>query len=316
MVSKTALVLTAALLLATAAQAGPYRAPRTSWGAPDLNGGWTNFSLTALERPAGVDKLVLTGAEGEALERKLADARANPPGDAIGNRSSEWWGEAFLARMQGGVRTSWIVSPADGKLPFSEEGRRRSTAPPARADNPEDRPNSERCLSASWSAMSAPILNSPYSPNYQIVQTARDVAILSEMNHDVRLIRLGGKHPPKTVRYWMGDSIGRWEKDTLVVETTNFNVLESNRRGYYISPDAVVTERFTRVSATQISYQFTVVDPANYTQPWTAEMPFNASAEPIFEFACHEGNYGLEGILAGARQEEAARARLTKAAAP
>jgi hypothetical protein len=186
----------------------------------------------------------------------------------------------------------------------------------AGTDNPENRTGSERCLMASWAAMSAPMLNSPYSANYQIVQTAHEVAIYSEMNHDVRLIRLGGTHAPKAMHYWMGDSIGHWEKGTLVVETTNFNPGESMRGTYYLSPDAVVTERFTRVSPTQIRYQFTVDDPAVYSQPWTAEMPFNATKGPIYEFACHEGNYGLEGILAGARQIEAAQGKVADRGKP
>jgi hypothetical protein len=310
-------LLAAALVMAASqAHAADYRAPRTHEGAPDFNGLWTNFSLTSLERPAGVDKLVLSEAESKTLEMRLADQRANPPGDAIGNRPSEWWQEAALARLYGGVRTSWIVSPADGKLPYTEEGRRRMAGRRFGTDNPEDRGTSDRCLTAGWGAMSAPMLNSAYSAIYQIVQTADTVAILSEMNHDVRLIRLGAKHPPKAVRYWMGDSVGHWEKDTLVVETTNFYSGEAFRTGYYVSPDGVVIERFTRISATQILYRFTIDDPATYTQPWTAEMPFNATKAPVFEFACHEGNYGLEGILAGARQEEIAKARLAQSAAP
>jgi hypothetical protein len=308
----TAAGIVAMALMASQALSADYHPPRTSSGAPDLNGLWTNFSLTTLERPAGVDQLVLSEAETQALEKRLSDQRANPPGDAIGNRTSEWWERTTLARLYGGVRTSWIVSPADGKLPYTEEGRRRMTSRRLGVDNPEDRGNSDRCLTGGWGAMSAPMLNSNYSANYQIVQTADTVAILSEMNHDVRLIRLGAKHPPKTVTYWMGDSIGRWEKDTLVVETTNFYAGENFRSGYYVSADAVVTERFTRISASQILYRFTIEDPAIYTQPWTAEMPFNATTAPVFEFACHEGNYGLEGILAGARQEEAAKARLAQ----
>jgi hypothetical protein len=306
----------AIVLAAGGARAADYRAPRTADGAPDLNGLWTNYSLTQLERPAGADRLLLTEAEAKALEQRLSRERANPQGDAIGNRTSEWWADASLARVEGGVRTSWITSPEDGRVPLSDEARRRRAAHANTVDNPEERPPSERCLTASWEAMSAPILNSPYSANYQIVQTAHEVAILSEMNHDVRIIRLGGKHPPKSVRYWMGDSIGHWEKDTLVVETTNLHPGEAFRRSYYLSPDAVVTERFTRVSPTQIRYQFSVEDPIAFSRPWTADMPFNATTQPIYEFACHEGNYGMEGILAGARQLEAAQARPAKAAAP
>src|SRR5436190_15753360 len=213
MSSKQVLALTVALTLGSQAQAGRYHAPHTAWGAPDLDGTWTNFSLTVLERPAGVDKAVVSGAEAKALEHRMADSRANPEGDVVGNRPSEWWAEAPLARVDGGFRTSWMVSPTDGRLPYSEEGRRRmANRPRGRMENPEDRGPSERCLSASWAAMSAPMLNPPYAANYQIVQTRETVAILSEMNHDVRLVRIGGRHPPKAVSYWMGDSIGHWEK--------------------------------------------------------------------------------------------------------
>src|SRR4051812_11040649 len=170
-------------LMATQTLAGDYHPPRTAQGVPDLNGNWTNFSLTTLERPPGVDKLVLTEVEAKALEQRLSNDRANPNGDAIGNRPSEWWEAATLARMDGGVRTSWINAPADGHVPFSEEGRRRRAGRSQGTDNPENRGNSERCLTASWDAMSTPMMNSPYSANYQIVQTVHEVAILSEMNH-------------------------------------------------------------------------------------------------------------------------------------
>jgi hypothetical protein len=153
------------------------------------------------------------------------------------------------------------------------------------------------------------MLNVLYNNNYQIVQTADSVAIVVEMNHDVRTIRLNAKgHLPPSIRPWMGDSIGRWEGETLVVETTNFNPGESLRPYFgatmYLSKDAKVTERFTRVSPTQILYQFAVEDPTVFSQTWRGEMPLNATKGPVYEYACHEGNYALPGILAGARHGE------------
>ena len=152
------------------------------------------------------------------------------------------------------------------------------------------------------------MINAPYSNQYQIVVTRTAVAILMESVHDVRIVRLdGAAHPPPGVRPWMGDSIGRWDGETLVVETTNFNPGDALKipTDLYISKDARVVERFTRSGPGTLSYEFTVDDPATYTRPWRAQMVFQRSKGPIFEYACHEGNYSLPGILAGARREEA-----------
>jgi hypothetical protein len=305
------LFICALALVASQGHAASYRAPRTPSGAPDLQGVWTNLSLTSLQRPRGVQALTLTDDEGGALERKLVEQRAHPTGDAVGQRQSEAWPDAHLARIDGRVRTSWIVSPADGRLPYTAEGQKLVAAHEAASamafDGPEVRPDSERCLAASWGATGPPMLSSNYAANYQIVQTSDVVAILSEMNHDVRIVRLNGVHQPAVMRRWMGDSIGHWEKDTLVVETTNLHAGDSyNAWGLLMSADAKVIERFTRVSATQILYQFSVEDPKIFTEIWRGEMPFVATKGPIYEFACHEGNYSLPGILAGARQAEAA----------
>jgi hypothetical protein len=152
------------------------------------------------------------------------------------------------------------------------------------------------------------MLNSPYANEYQFVQTRDAVAIHMESVHDVRIVRLDtAAHLPAAMRPWMGDSLGHWEGDTLVVETTNFNPGDAPKvpTPLYVSTDAKVTERFTRIAPTQMLYEFTVDDPKTYTQPWRAQMLFSASKGPIFEYACHEGNYSLPGILAGARREEA-----------
>ncbi|MFI4966081.1 MAG: hypothetical protein ACHP9T_12030 [Caulobacterales bacterium] len=303
------MAVTACALVAGQASAAGYRAPRTANGAPDLQGIWTNLSLTRLERPAGIKDLILKDAEAPAVERRIIDKVAHPTDDEVGGHDSEWWDGASLARIDGHARTSWIVSPADGKLPYTVEAQQRVSAKRAAVinafDGPEDRTLSERCLIASWGAAGPPILNSPYSANYQIVQTPDHVVILSELNDDVRIVRLNARRPPATMRFLTGDSIGHWEKDTLVVETAGFQPGESYRTLPYLSSEARVIERFTRVSPTEIRYEFSVEDPKIFKQVWRAEMPFLASKGPIYESACHEGNYSMASILAGARQAEA-----------
>ena len=301
----TALLALALVCAAPAALAGGYRAPRTPWGAPNLQGEWTNYSLTHLERPPGVPAVVANRADIPAIEKVLYDNIL--PADPLGSRESEWWGEAHMAVIDGQMRTGWITSTPDGRIPYSAEGKRRLDAWRAAAfanfDGPESRNASERCLTPSFSTGSPPYLNAPYAANYQIVQTREAVVIVSEIDNEVRIVRLGGRHPDH--RLWMGDSIGHWEKDTLVVETTGFKEAESFRAPvFYIGPDAKVTERFTRVSPTEIRYAFTVEDPATYTATWKGEMPFRTTSEPMYEYACHEGNYSLAGVLEGARYVE------------
>lgn len=157
----------------------------------------------------------------------------------------------------------------------------------------------------SWGASGPPVLNSPYAANYQIVQTPDRVVIVAESNGEARIVRLNSAHAPPGMRSIAGDSIGHWEKDTLVVETTNFQAGESYRPAPYMSAEAKVTERFTRVSPTELRYEFSVEDPAVFTQVWRGEEPFLAAKGPLYESACHEGNYSLPSILAGARRAEA-----------
>ena len=322
--------LAAAFGLATiagAAIAAPaYHAPRNGFGQPDLQGVWTNASLTSLQRPAMFKSLTLTDAEAAALEKRRAAARASadkptdpnsgapPAANDPGGYNASWTDPGVsLGRINGQVRTSWIVDPADGRLPYSTEGHSAYIEALRKArnswDGPENRPLGERCMLGFGSTAGPPMLNVLYNNNYQIVQSNDSVAILVEMNHDARIVRLSDKaHLPGHMRPWMGDSIGHWEGDTLVVETTNFNPGESLRpyfdNSILLSPNAKVTERFTRVSPTQILYQFAVDDPATYKQVWHAEMPLNAGQGPVYEYACHEGNYALPGILAGARKAE------------
>jgi hypothetical protein len=233
------------------------------------------------------------------------------PNDPLGSRQSEDWPSDHLARMDGELRTSWIDSTADGRIPYRPEAAARLAAIRAAAlvdfDGPESRNTSERCVIPSFSANSPPMQNAPYAANYQIVQTREAVVIVSEIDNDARVIRLGAPHvPPSLRRRWNGDSVGHWENDTLVVETVGFRPEEAYRAPvFYIGPEAKVTERFTRVSPTEIRYVFTVDDPATYTKVWSGAMPFHPSRERTYEYACHEGNYSLAGVLEGARYQEA-----------
>jgi hypothetical protein len=320
-------LLTALAFMAAATHADAYKPPRTSWGAPDLEGVWTNASLTSLERDATFKgKPFLVRAEADEFERTnlfaqfaAADAKPTDPSVKATKTSDPGGYNAFwldpgtkLAVVNGEARTSFIVDPADGKIPYTPEGLKAFQA--ARAginfDGPENRALGERCLVGFGSTSGPPMLPDVYNNNYQIVQTQDHVLILVEMVRDARIIRLNGKHIPQSMTPWMGDSVGRWEGDTLVVETTNLHPGQKAHYGikqrFYLPPTGKVTERFTRVSADEILYQFTVEAPGTYTQPWKGEVPLRATKDQIFEYACHEGNYALPGILAGAREQEKA----------
>lgn len=298
-------------------QAGAYRAPRNVYGQPDLEGTWSSMSNTRLERPPGAPLTFSTRAQEETYEAEQRVAvKSRRDADLLGGRDSEWQAEFPLARIDGRLRTSWIVSPADGLLPYRPEARRRAAEMISdRADGPEDRGTTERCLVGGQGAAGPPIQNpTTTSGGTRIIQTRTEVAILAEMNHDVRIVRLKARHQASVVRQWMGDAIGWWEGDTLVVETTNFHPQETDHARYLISPDARVTERFRRVSPTELRYEFEVDDPANYTAVWRGEMPLLADKGQIYEYACHEGNYGLANILTGARQVERENAATQKPA--
>jgi hypothetical protein len=310
-----------------------YKPPRTSWGAPDLQGTWTNASLTSLERDAMFKgKATMSKAEADEFERtnafaQMSAADAKPTDPSVKAKASSDPGgyNAFwldpgtkLAFVNGEARTSFIVEPADGKVPYTPAALKAFQA--ARAamtfDGPEVRALGERCVVGFGSTSGPPMLPDVYNNNYQIVQSPDSVVILVEMVHDARVVRINGKHIPKHITPWMGDSIGRWEGDTLVVETTNLNPGQKAHYGikqrFYLPPTGKVTERFTRVSADEILYQFTVEDPTAYTQPWKGEVPMRATADQIYEYACHEGNYALPGILAGAREQEKAAAKASQ----
>jgi hypothetical protein len=310
----------AALIACGISHAAPYRAPRNAVGQPDLEGVWSSMSMTRLERPPGAPLTFATKAQEDAYEVQRREAiGARREADVLGQNASEWQEEFPMARIDGKLRTSWIVSPADGQLPYRPEARERLAAINAgqltHADGPEDLTVLDRCLVGGVGAAGPPIQN-PFttSGGTQIVQTRNEIAILAEMNHDVRIVRLNARHQTPTVRQWMGDAIGWWEGETLVVETTNFHPEEGYRGPYLISPNARVTERFRRVSPTELRYEFEVYDPATYTQPWRGEMPLRADKGPIYEYACHEGNYSLPNILQAARAADRAKHTTTGSA--
>jgi len=280
-----------------------YKAPRNAVGQPSFEGVWTTNSLTRLERPDIYPSVVMT----EEKARQLPPPPIKPA-DAVGGGESETYDAEglALARVGGEVRTAWIVDPPDGRLPFTPQGRARAH-PALSTDDPERRPMQERCLV--MPSAGPPMTNGLYNNNLQILQTRENVVIYMEMIHDVRVIPIGrSAHGP--FHLWMGDSIGRWEGDTFVIETRGQTPAQVARVSPLValslSSEAVVTERLRRISPTQILYSYVVEDPANYTKPWRGEMPLNASQGPIYEYACHEGNYSLPNILGGARAQERA----------
>jgi hypothetical protein len=264
---------------------------------------------------------------------KGGDNRPLPPGEPtfieriseaaggrVGGYNGFWLdpGEQVL-RIDGKARSGMVIDPPDGRIPaITPEARKRMAAEAAKRkgigeyDHPEMRGLAERCLLSFGSNLGPPMLpNYFYNNNYQIVQTKDTVMIMTEMVHDVRTIRLGAnqQHPPKNIRLWGGDSIGRWEGDTLVVETTNFHPLQAYRGAW---ENLTVTERFTRVGPNQIVYRVTMDDPTTFAAPWTAELAFNKLDEQIFEYACHEGNYALSNVLGGERAKEKREAEAKK----
>lgn len=286
--------------------------PRTPWGHPDLQGTWTNATTTPLERPAELaGKSTLTEAERRERDARagIRDDRALSPGDT-GFYNDFWLEQGRLISQ-----TSLIVDPPDGRLPpltpvalahkksLSARRIEDGGAPPA---SHEDFDAYDRCISR---ALPGAMMPGFYNHNYQILQTPDYVAILVEMIHDVRIIPLDGRsRVSRAIPQWFGDSRGRWEGNTLVVETTNFrdDVQEVSMGNTVVggSPDMLLVERFTRVDANTIDYRFTVNDPAIFTAPWTVSAPMTTAPGRIFEYACHEGNYALSNMLRGARAKE------------
>jgi hypothetical protein len=309
----------AALLIAgpvSSQQAKPsaksFTPARTPDGQPDMQGIWSNAILTPLERPADLkDKAFFTKEEAAAyvkrtIEQNNKDKREGSGTDADVARAYNdfWWDRGTgIAKT---LRTSLIVDPPDGRIPALTPlaQKRAEQVKEARrlhpADGPEDRPVGERCILLN--SAGPPMMPSAYNNNYQVVQTAQTFVILNEMVHDARVIPLDGRpHLPQNIRLWMGDSRGHWEGATLVVDTTNFTDRTPFRGS---GPNLHLTERFTRMDAETLLYEFTVDDPESFTRPWSAAVPSVRTTGPILEYACNEGNYGMSGLLSAARAEE------------
>lgn len=294
-----------------AGQTRQWTPPRTPDGQPDLQGFWTNATYTPLERPKNVTKEFYTKEEAAELEKRLAaeDAAQTEPGTIadVHYDFTQFGLDTHQAPYASNLRTSMIVDPPDGKLPpLSAEGRKRAAERAeqekrvGRWDSAQTNQLDDRCMI--FAGAGPPMLPQSYNSNYQIVQAPGYVMILFEMAHDVRVIPLDTRpHLPSEIRQWIGDSRGRWEGNTLVVETTNLNGKNPLAGS---SEHMRVTERFTRLDADTIRYQFTIDDPSTWARPWSAELFMRKTTGPLFEHACHEGNYGLYNTLAGARLAE------------
>ena len=294
------------------AKGRPSSAPRTPWGEPDLQGIWDFATITPLERPSSLaGKDVFTAEEAAAFEKQTLEQRN--PDRRDGGRDSDvaraynqfWWD--YGTKVVGTKQTSLVVDPPDGKIPsLTPEARKRAESlaeirrrPPA---GPEDRNLWERCIIAPNAG--PPMLPSAYNNNVQIFQTKGYVVILNEMINDARVVPLDGRpHLPPNIRQWRGDSRGRWDGNTLVVDTTNFRG-DIGFRG--AGEKLHLIERFTRASQTTLLYQVTVSDPTTWTKPWSFALPMTKSEGPLYEYACHEGNYGMVNMLTGARAQEKA----------
>jgi hypothetical protein len=312
----------AALALAGGAAAAGYKAPRDPWGHPDLNGTWTTNFSGSLEAIPGVP-LTVSEAQSKIIAQKIADELDTYAAFAIDPEVSGIAHEAAkngLPLVKGERRSREVVEPADGVIPFTPAARRQvefvqhalktMSDPPFPANNPEERPSWERCLSGMGQP---PIATMNETLPRQIVQTSDHVVIRSEYGGDMRIIPVTDRHGPAWRTDPLGDAIGRWEGETLVVETIRMPARDALRPAppLLVPPTAKVEERFTRVGPKELLYQFTITDPSAYTGPWLAEYSLYATSRPVQEFACHEGNYSLPSILraARAREREAAAAR-------
>jgi hypothetical protein len=303
----------------TKAKAETWALEHTPDGQPDLQGVWSNATLTPLERPRELgDKQYFTEAEAAAFEKQMlqrndADRRdTNPEADVAQAYNNFWYDRGN--RVVPTLRTSLIIDPPDGRIPaLTPEAQKReaSRAEASRgrgpADSYLDRSLAERCLTRG-----SPKLPSAYNNNFQIVQSPGFIAIVQEMIHETRMIRLDDSpHVGSKIREWLGDSRGHWESNTLVVDTTNYNDHVSDccrASGAHLH----IVERFTRIDAHTIDYQFTVDDPSTFTKPWTVAVPLTRDPGPVYEYACHEDNYAMANMLNGARTEEKAAAEAAK----
>jgi hypothetical protein len=292
--------------------ASTYKVPRLPDGHPDFQGFWNNTTYTPLERPKGIDREFFTKEEVvEQMKRAASEESEQTVPGTVADVHYDFT-QFGLDRSQAPValnlRTSLIVDPADGHLPpMTEEGKRLNAARAearkragAITDAAQNQPLSVRCILMDRDG--PPMLAGAYNNNYQIVQSPGTVLILVEMLHSPRIIPLEARPQlPQQVRQLEGSSRGRWDGDTLVIETTNFTDVTAFQGA---SADMKLTERFTRTSDDTLMYRFTVDDPKTWTRPWTAEVPWKKAIGPIFEHACHEGNYSLTNLLRGAREDE------------
>jgi len=318
------LVVAAALLAAGVAAAADYKAPRTVYGQPDLQGVWNTDFVLPLEARPDTPSLTVPEPEAQALARRiaaeggaLASLALDPEVAEIAQRTAR----TGLGVVRGERRTRQVVQPPDGKLPLTPRARgrtefidlilRTSADPPLPTANPEERPSWERCIVGQGQPPIA--VTTDLNPR-QILQTRDAVVILTEYGPDLRIVPFSDRHGPPEQTPPTGDSIAHWEGDTLVVVTVRLPARDTIRPfpTLLVSAKATVVERYTRLSATELLYQYTVKDPAVFAGPWLAEYSLTRTDKPILEFACHEGNYSLPNILAGARYREQQQAAARK----
>jgi hypothetical protein len=339
---KSFLIAFVASALVVSLAAGQRSIPRTSDGHPDLQGTYDLGTITPIERPANLPPALPDAdaakleqkmlREMQAAEKPVRGDRSAPPvgGDGtkgpygnVGGYNTFWLDPgSHLTTINGQHRTSIVVDPADGHVPpKTPEAKQRNAALTGTTsdqrsrendpgwegatayDDPEIRPLGERCLLGFSSTSGPPVLPTYFYNNlHQIVQTPDHVMILTEMVHDARIVRIGGKHLPNTIRKWMGDSIGRWDGDALVIDTTNFT---DKTRFMGSTENLHIVERLSRLDDKTLLYRFAVEDPATWPTSWTGEYAWPATPDLMYEYACHEGNYALGNILRGARQKDA-----------
>ena len=322
LVASTLLAVAVLAPLPAAGQSAAWTPPRTPDGKPDIQGSFTFSTITPLQRPqalAGKDTLSpeeaaeFEASENKRLNRDLFDPEKGAPSAGYAPRAqggvlsyNEFWYERG-SRLTRDKRTSLIVDPPNGRVPLTDAARKRNEEQGKKlgagfADSYTDRSLADRCIVGFNSG--PPMISGAYNNNLQILQVPGYVVILNEMIHNTRIIPTDGR-PHGKIRQWAGDSRGRWEGNTLIVETINF-LRETSLMGS--TADTHLVERFTRADPDTVMYDFTVQDPNSYTRPWSVMMPLTRTDEKLYEYACHEGNYGLHGILAGARARDKANA--------
>ena len=287
---------------------GTWTASQTPWGDPDLQGTWTNTTTTPLERPSSLaGKNSLTTEERAALDEENAPGIDAAPG--VGAYNNFWMEQGYVFEQ-----TSLVVDPKNGRLPNvtpraqqRQEALLSSRRSPSYPTTYEEPSLMERCITRGLPGVMLP---GNYNHNYNILQTPTFVAILAEMIHDTRIIPIDGRRHINSIHQWMGDSRGHWENDTLVVKTTNFSDKLYERRFSLMvwgtGKNMHMVERFTRVNENTIDYEFTLTDPTTFARPFTASIPMTTLTTPMFEYACHEGNYAMANMLRGARADETA----------